>query len=951
MKQQHLSVLSLALFTVFSGSLYADEIDNQIINQTQLKNQTDNNQALQLENAYDLAGNQENLSGSLNLPMDLQENSIFNLEYTYDLRNNRVLLAENNVTNTATDAHSFVQEKRSGSLNDENNTQKASELSSIVVTGQREQNPQQLNANDIAKRPTRNGNITEILRTNPAVNFSRSSNSGYAAGEIKPDDVSFHGMPYYQNNFQIDGLSNNDIMNPGASNGLSQVEYSSQVNSTVFSLPAGNPQSFYVDSSLVDNIKVYDSNIPAKYGRFVGGVVDAKIKEPNLEKASGKIAFRTTRDNWTQFHYTDLQDPMTGDASNDDSGQPEFVKQSYHFDINQPINDKLGFLFAYDRTQSKIPKTQPMILNGGKENERRLSQTFLLKGLYKATDSDDITASIMYSPHSDRLIPTNSIKDGSLNLNGGGWQSYIDWKHRFEWGEVDTKIAYADKRNEREWTSDGRYIQHANVPASFGWCSTKMTGTGTCTAREGGQPTEYSKNTTWTLSQDWHLNSFQWGKTEHNIDFGALIEQAHASFERTGDNVTYYSQQASRTGFDLTNCIDCDKDKGYSLVRKVVYPKTHTKVGVNSYGLYFQDEIAFNRFKITPGVRMDYDEFFGNTNIAPRLNFSADILNHNHLKFFGGANRYYSGNMVYYALRQALPKGTAYGDTTGKNMRPPHLDWDDPAVYKKNLTNGYTYESGKLDTPYSDELSAGLSSKLGNNNITLKYVYRQGKDLFKQGKNANGDYVLTNDGRSTGRTLSLQVASNRPYHLGMFDIGYNFGAKYFRTKNNNRYTYDNTSFEEQYDWKAIVDGQLLNPREIPALDFNQKWSAYLQLDTAIPKWGFSWSHILNVQDGYKAYKTKLVNCPAANAACGNYIGRAYEYQPTQYSDSLTLDWRFNWAIPVGKKTQKVDLTLDVLNVFNNKNGTNIGSSVNGSNGLTTGYETGRQFWLGAGYRW
>lgn len=142
MKQQHLSVLSLALFTVFSGSLYADEIDNQIINQMQLKNQTDNNQALQLENAYDLAGNQENLSGSLNLPMDLQENSIFNLEYTYDLRNNRVLLAENNVTNTATDAHSPVQEKHSGSLNDENNTQKASELSSIVVTGQREQNPQ-----------------------------------------------------------------------------------------------------------------------------------------------------------------------------------------------------------------------------------------------------------------------------------------------------------------------------------------------------------------------------------------------------------------------------------------------------------------------------------------------------------------------------------------------------------------------------------------------------------------------------------------------------------------------------------------------------------------------------------------------------------------------------------------------------------------------------------------
>ena len=826
------------------------------------------------------------------------------------------------------------------------------ELNTIHVIGTTTKQPyaQYMDDEEIKKQPTRNGNITELLRSNPNVQFNSSTNSGYAAGEIAPANVSFHGSPYYNNNFTLDGLSNNDIVNPGATDGVG-MSYSTYVNSSSGSLPPGNPQTFYVDSGLVKDLRVYDSNVPAKYGQFTGGVVDADLKEPSLAAPSGSISFRTTRDNWTHLHEEeDAEDPLDGDATNANSGQPEFTKRIYHIDINQPLSERASIMMSYDRTESKIPKYQPYL--GGKENETRRSETLLLKGLYQLTDTDKLVASIMYSPHTGRYLPTNSVRDGSMSISGGGWQNYIDWEHEFERGQVNTRIAYTEKTNRRSWSSDEAFIQHSNAPASLGWCSGSASLSGTCTAREGGYPDDYTKHTTWTLKQDWKLLPFEWGAARHQLDFGWQADIAKARYKRDGDHITNYSAQSSVTGFDLTGCFDCNEAEGWSLVRKVVYPQTDTQVGVNTYGLYFEDQIGINRLTLTPGVRVDHDQFLGNTNISPRFAFNVDVSNNGRTNVFGGANRYYAGNMVYYALRAALPAGRVYGSTSGQNMRQPTQAWEDTV---QTTVSGISYDNiTDLDTPYSDELNIGLSQVLGNNNLTLKYVYREGKDLFKQGRNDDGTRYLTNDGRSRGKTLSLQMGSDTPYKIGPVELGYRFGAKYFRTSNNNRYAYDNLSFEDQLDWKAIVDDQLLDPDQIPALDFNQKWSVFLELDTALPKWGLTWTHRLNYADGYRAYVSSAVNCATAGlAACGDYTGRAYNYRKRDFKDAFTLDWRINLAIPMGGK-KKLDLTADILNVFDTKVGANIGTGVNGSmssSGVASGYEVGRQIWLGAAYRW
>lgn len=822
------------------------------------------------------------------------------------------------------------------------------QLPRMTVVARYRPDMQIMNAEQISREPTRNGNITELLRLNPNVQFNASSNSGLHAGEIAPAYVSIHGQPFYSNNFTVDGLSNNDIMNPGASDGVA-MSYSDYVNNSSGSIPPGNPESFYVDSSLVKELRVFDSNVPAKYSQFTGGVIDADLKAPDLRRASGSIRFRTTRDNWTRIHEDKLsEDPIDGDATRQNSGQPEFIKRSYHFDINQPLGERSALLFSYDRTESKIPKFQPVL--GSKENERRLSETFLLKGLFEVDERNKLITSLMYSPHENLHIPTNSVRDGKMTISGGGWQAFADWEHRFDAGVVNTKLSFSSKTNRREWENSERFIQHNNAPASLGWCSSSVNAQGNCTAREGGFPEDYSEHITWGLKQDWAMRSFLIGSVEHQIDWGWQAEVANVRYKRVDDHITDYSNQFPQS--DLSGCFDCNPEEGWSIVRRVVYPKTDTKVGVNQFGLYVSDRIGIERLTLTPGVRIDYDEFLKNTNVAPRFAFNVDIFHDGKTNVFGGANRYYAGNMVYYAMRAALPSGIAYGATSGANRRKPTQQWEDTKASAVNTTR---YDSiTSLKTPYSDELNIGWSQQWGNQLVTLKHVYREGKDQFKQSRGEKNERFLTNEGHSRSNTTSLQFGNLNPYELGLLRFNYRFGAKYFETRNNNRYAYDNISNEELFDWMAIIDGKLMRPDEIPALDFNQPWSAFVEFDTDLPAQGLSWTHRINYADGYTAYLSKPVNCAnAAISACGDYRGRAYAYSKRDFKDALTIDWRISLTIPTHKQ-QHLELTLDVLNVLDNKVGANVGSGVNGSmssSGFASGYETGRQLWLGASYTW
>ena len=78
---------------------------------------------------------------------------------------------------------------------------------------------QRITSRQIATRPHSNGTITGLMHDNPNVQFSNISGTSESAGEIAPENVSFHGEKFYNNNWQIDGMNNTDNSNPGAGAG------------------------------------------------------------------------------------------------------------------------------------------------------------------------------------------------------------------------------------------------------------------------------------------------------------------------------------------------------------------------------------------------------------------------------------------------------------------------------------------------------------------------------------------------------------------------------------------------------------------------------------------------------------------------------------------------------------------------------------------------------------
>ncbi len=233
-----------------------------------------------------------------------------------------------------------------------------------------------INAEQIKKMPTGNGSVPELLKNNPAVQFSNTANSSNTPGELAPENVSFHGEKFYNNNFMIDGLSNNSNINPGANKGVLDGDPDGY-NPT--DLPAGGTQSFWINSELIESLEVFDSNVSAKYGDFTGGVVDAKLMDPKLDKASGKISYRTSRDSWTSYHVDSSISEEFYSGTNL-YYQPKFKKQFYSATFNQPLSDKAGFIFAYNRQQSDIPYYQQYLQTW--KDQERMSETYLLKGTY-----------------------------------------------------------------------------------------------------------------------------------------------------------------------------------------------------------------------------------------------------------------------------------------------------------------------------------------------------------------------------------------------------------------------------------------------------------------------------------------------------------------------------------------------------------------------------------------
>lgn len=808
------------------------------------------------------------------------------------------------------------------------------ELKTIVVTAPfaQEMGTQHIDRQRIQNRVNKNGTISELLHDNLNVQFSTTDGNSNSAGEIAPENVSFHGEKFYNNNWMIDGMSNNDTVNPGANKG--QITTKNPDGSSPWDLPAGGTQSFWLNSDIVKSVDVYDSNISAKYGQFTGGVVDAKLLDPSTKKASGSISYRVTKSGWTRYHVDDDSFYQAEDVTN----QPKFDKRIYSVNINQPLGDKAGLLFSYNRTQSKIPYHHQYLSKW--ENQERVSETYLLKGLYKFSDSDQLQLTAMYSPHQSTYVKPDTV-DGRFTNNGGGVRVNFEWEHQGDTTRVMTYLGYKYTQNKIDHEGES-YYSWRNKDQYFDWCSN----VGCTFSYQGGYGQFETANRTWTFKQDYEVLPIGWGNMKHTLSYGWQADFARAYYKRDKNTYLYTGSNANITQSSSVVCADDDDaciDGLYYFKNRTAYYAQSVKVNNNHYAAYFQDKIDWGKWQITAGLRLDYDQFLKNTNIAPRFTASYDVFGDQSTRIFGGVNRYYSASMLAYKLRETI--GGATRETRSSNTSP----WVAGATSVSSLRR-YLHQTN-LKTPYSDEVNLGLSQKWGNTLWTLKWVRRQGKNQFvRTSVDVNGTSyrVLSNNGFNQGNTLTLEVLNMQPWQFKYADISFRAGLNYSQNKSNSDY-YDD-SIDNDLNKRIIVNDKLLGINDVPVTEYSTPWRVFLDVTTYIPKLHLTWTNTLNYTAGYSAWETEDVVCPAYSASvCGSYNGSATLYTKYQFANALTLDWHISYDIPMGGH-KKLSLNLDVTNVLDRVIQTKKSSSTRGNTSNVT-YKLGRQFWLGARFVW
>ncbi|WP_386685992.1 TonB-dependent receptor plug domain-containing protein [Lonepinella sp. MS14437] len=808
----------------------------------------------------------------------------------------------------------------------------AETLDTIVVSGtsfSQQMGTQTITAEKIKHTPIRNSHITELLRTNPNVQFSNTADSANNAGDIKPNEVSFHGEKYWENNFIIDGMSNNDNLNPGA-------DARSIDTNNPYDLPDGNSQSLWIDPSLLKTVEVFDSNISAKYGNFTGGVINAELKDPNLERPEGRVYYRTTHSAWADYY-------VSGDTSNNRylNIHQHYVKHSYGFVASTPLSDNVAITLAYDRTTSDIDyyHTELVYADGSRvpSHQKRVNETFLLRGIYLPNNGDLWRATLIYSPHKAEK-PRDNVVNGRYTNTGGGVQGSIEWEKEFSNLKMKTHIGY--KKTGDEVENDSADYSRYSLEFSDDYLYEKT---------YGGYGRVYTQKESFTAKQDFTVNEFDWGPTNHKISFGWAAEKSKAQYKRDIATTEYY--YVSNPAVVCNGAEQCIDGSQYARNKQYFYTR-NVKASDDDYGAYIQDQITWGRLETNLGLRVDYNKFYGNTSLAHRLSASYDIFGDKETQVFTGLNRYYARSNLSYKLREGIMGRETYRRSyNGTNSDGSLGEW---ALYSSGDVN-VPRMMNKVKTPYNDEIVLGFNQKLWGNDLTFKWVHRNGRDqLTSQQRIINGKayYVLVNDGTSSNNTYSLTFSSPEAYKLGSMELGWSIAGSIYRYKNNNRH-YD-ASASDTYA-KAIYNEQLYDSSELPPADFNAPWKVIGTITTKFPSINLSWDHTLSYQ-GKKTQMTTQNNtsyCNGANSTsaslrriCGDYVGEAVNYYDETIAGHFNLDWRFTYSLPI-KNTQYLELTLDVNNVLNKQ----VPVSTRANSNAKPVWRMGRNFWLGVSYNW
>lgn len=623
---------------------------------------------------------------------------------------------------------------------------------------------------ELRSLPSHTGSITEAVKGFSGVQFSNDEISSLTGGEIRPPRVTISGAKPYENNFLIDGMSVSNTLNPSGLDAEGDSVLPSRLD------VAGADQTIFYDSSLIDSVTVYSSNVPVKYGNFVGGVVDAELVDPRLDRWHGKIEGRHTRSEWFDLRAVD-------DDSVSSANQPRFRSNSLFASVDGPVTDKLALLFAASKRWSVIP----LLLeeNDGSfsdKDQRRSNENFFIKTTYTPSGDVKLTLDATYAPYMERrwrpAWPDSEwyIKNEALRLSGSALIGT-------DWGELTAKAAWSQNGFSRDSASNLRHqVSGPGVPA------------GELVSR-GGLGDAEATNRVIDASLAFDFEEFATRELLWRISSGLDISNVTTDMWNEAAQVEILTVPTNKRW----------------ILTETDYPEFDQTKTLNTLGWYAQTEIQWARFTLTPGLRIDYDDYSFNTNLAPRLKAELDTMGDGALRLVAGASRYYGGQLRAYAFDRYRP-------SFSRQER-----WNGTVRYSVGADRSYLAKD--LETPHSDEVMGGILGEVAGFKYGLELVHRDHRAQIISKTAGDNLYKLTNDGKSTYDGLTVSLArSFETEHLGTHS--WSLGMTKSRSKTFNG-AYDSDvrldvfSNNVPYDYDRVYyDGAIIDRSDMPAEDYN-----------------------------------------------------------------------------------------------------------------------------------
>ena len=770
----------------------------------------------------------------------------------------------------------------------------------------------------IENLPTGNGNITDVLKIVPGVQFSNDVRSSSSAGEIAPDEISISGGRTYENLFMVDGVSNSSSLDPAADNPYQADDVS------------GGSYKFFIDSSIIKDIIVYDSNIPASYGGFTGGVVDIVTKTPG-DKFELDYSYKFTGSEFTHFFITE-DERYLNDSTNDTSNQLNFSKSFHSLSSSIPITDDLGLLLSYKLNRSTIPLNY---FNGYKD-QSRMAQTVFLKGVYNIDGSSFADLTTSYSPNSGDYFIKNTL-NSDFEIKGGGVFSSVNYHNEIGDNKIKVHVDYNYSENSREAPQYFKsWIASDNKP----WGETINNGddpTKTAISTEGGWGSIYKTEQSSNVSFDHTIKDLKLAGT-HEFSYGLSYKYIQGRHNRKEDAILYNEVAESvdiNCGGDSGTCVDGEQ----YFSGRTVTPSSNVFALVNEYALYAQDSWKFYRFNLRVGLRVTYDDFMDNVNFAPRTELKYDIFNDNSTVLTAGYNRYFSATLLANKLKEGVSPSYQEQRWTYRNQLQDFQPVSDGTKTSYNFS--------ELRTPYVDEFVGAVDQSVLGGYLSLKYIARLSDDGFaRESGETEADgiayYRLNNNGSGTYQSVQMSYDRKWTNHRITFNVAWQHSI----TSND---SYEDIFNLEDLDNKVVYNGNTIPLSELPKDNYNKPVIVNLAYVGKFFKY-FKFSTFVTFQSPYKELELVDSEYFIGEGAIDPSTGKPTKLSTAAYeTKSRGATFIVDCAITFEKlvtELAKVSVSLEINNLFNIKNDTGSGY---GSTTTSSTYEMGRQFWLKVGY--